>query len=510
MPAGGRHLTVPLAVILGGLCLAATGPAYVNHDAAWYLYMVDRWRDGATLYRDVIDTNPPLIVWLSSPPVLAARALGVAAPALFKAYVFALAAMSLWCAARITARTWPDRMFPIVAAAAFLCLPFVKQDFGQREHFAVLLTLPYVLMAASPRAFTRAESWTAGVAAGCGFALKPHFLVAWILVEACALFYAGRTRLRAPEPAAVVLTVAAYAIAVVVLTPEYLAVAAQVREVYGGLNASFAALFRLREVQVWIAAAAVWAAIRWGAGDRLPPVLFAAATGFLLAALLQLKGWSYHLYPARVLLALFFVVAATVLIERAPALAAQLRGGTRGLAVVFAAVLVASSARYVLEARRQTTADLVTPLIEAIRTQAPAGPVAVLSTRTFVSPAFPAVNYTGAAWGLRQNSLLFLTGLYAREPADANGLVAPRRPEAMAPTERALFDQLVGDLCGAPPRLLLIDERPAATSSTRATFDIGSYLRQSPQVAGLLAGFRPSGRIGTFTVLVPAATPACR
>ena len=510
MRAGSGRLAVVVAAMLAALCLAAAGPSYMNHDAAWYLYMVDRWRDGATLYRDVVDTNPPLIIWLSTPPVLLARVMDAAAPAFFKAYVFGLAAAAIFFAGRISVRAWPQWIFPIVCTAAFACLPFVKQDFGQREHFAVLLCLPYVLMASATARFSRTESAIAGAAAGVGFALKPHFLIAFVIVEAAAVAYAGRTRLRAMAPAAVVITMAVYAAAVAIFTPEYFPVARQVSEVYGGLNSSFAALLRLREVQVWIAAAAVCAAIRWDTGSRLAPTLFAAATGFLLAALLQLKGWNYHLYPARVFLALFFVIAGTALIDRAPGLAAQLRGGVRGLAVVFAGVLIASSVRYVLEARRPTTTDLVTPLIEAIHSRAPTGPIVVLSTRSFVYPAFPAINYTRAAWGLRQNSLLFLTGLYARDPIDANGFVRVRPPSAMGATERALFDQIVDDLCRTPPRLLLIDERPAAAPASRATFDIAAYLRQSPRLAGLLDGFAAADTLGPFTVLVPDAAAACR
>src|SRR4051794_22708005 len=90
----GRAPSLPeLAVwlALAALCAAAVAPAYMNHDAAWYLYMVARGGDGATLSRDVIDPNPPLIIWLSAPPVLLARALHIGAPALFKIYVFALA-----------------------------------------------------------------------------------------------------------------------------------------------------------------------------------------------------------------------------------------------------------------------------------------------------------------------------------------------------------------------------------------------------------------------------------
>ncbi|HEY2434492.1 MAG TPA: hypothetical protein VGI12_17595 [Vicinamibacterales bacterium] len=498
-----------LWLALAGLCVAALGPSYINHDAAWYLYMVERWRDGATLYRDVIDTNPPLIIWLSAPPVLAARALGVPHPALFKVYVLLLAAWSCAIALRAIRRSWPALTFPVFSAVVFAALPFVKQDFGQREHLALLLTLPYLFMAASD---ARAPAWerlTTGVGAGLGFAIKPHFLAAWLVVEVAALVARGARSWIRMELVAAAATIAAYGVAVLVFVPQYLPVLAEVREVYGGLNAPVSALIRLPEVQIWIGAAALAASFRWGRDGRLPLMLFAAATGFVLAALLQMKGWSYHLYPARALLLLFFVAATSVILDRAPQFVALLRGGLTGLATVFAAVLAVSSARYVLEARHPAAPDLVTPLVDAIRRDAPEGPLAVLSTATFVYPAFPAVNYTHARWGLRQNSVLFLEALYAGE--EGPGGVAPPHPvAAMRPTERALFHELTDDLCRTPPRLLLVDAVDPRSRSTRRTFDVVAYVRQDARVAALLEHYRAQETIGRFSVLVPDGPLECR
>jgi len=509
----GRAPSIPeLAVwlALAALCAAAVAPAYMNHDAAWYLYMVDRWRDGATLYRDVIDTNPPLIIWLSAPPVLLGRALHIGAPALFKIYVFALALWTIGSCLRIVRRSWPDRLFPIVTVVTFVCLPFVKQDFGQREHFALLLTLPYILMAASRASFSSGESWLVGVAAGVGFALKPHFVVAWVLVEAAAVASSSPKRLRSIPPIAVVLTFCAYAAAVLLFTPQYLGVAAQVREVYGGLNTPVSALLRLTDVQIWVAAAAAMALVRWRREDAPVILTFAAATGFLVAALLQLKGWSYHLYPARSLLALFFVLTGVVLLERAAELAAMMRGGRRGLAVVFALVAMAASARYVLEARHPLAPDLVGPLIAAIHERAPQGPIAVLSTAMFVYPAFPAVNYTHAAWALRQNSLLFVTGIYALERVPRGSIATLHAPSVMGRLEAGLFEELVEDLCRHPPRLLLVDALDLENRSARPTFDVLAYLRQDARLAGLLDGYRTDGRVGPLSVLTGGGDVACR
>src|SRR3954453_12858194 len=113
-----RRAEVLLCAALALLSLAAVGPAYVNHDAAWYLYMVERWLHGARLYRDVIDTNPPLILWLSAPPVLASIATGISALVAFKAYVFIVALASIAAAGAVARRAWPDRALPIVSLTA--------------------------------------------------------------------------------------------------------------------------------------------------------------------------------------------------------------------------------------------------------------------------------------------------------------------------------------------------------------------------------------------------------
>ena len=65
------------ALAVAAIVLMAAAEVFtrsLNHDVAWYLYMADAFREGAELYRDVADTNPPLIVFLSlfrTPPAAA-------------------------------------------------------------------------------------------------------------------------------------------------------------------------------------------------------------------------------------------------------------------------------------------------------------------------------------------------------------------------------------------------------------------------------------------------------
>jgi hypothetical protein len=74
-------LVVVLAV--GALALArARELLLANHDIGWFLHAGSVWLDGGKIGVDVIDTNPPLVIWLAGLEVWLARALGAIHPSL--------------------------------------------------------------------------------------------------------------------------------------------------------------------------------------------------------------------------------------------------------------------------------------------------------------------------------------------------------------------------------------------------------------------------------------------
>ena len=487
-----------------------------NHDVAWYLHMAGVMLNGGTAYVDAVDTNPPLILLLTLAPVWAARLIGSAPAATFYASVFVAGVMSaVWCGGLIR-RAWPAAPAAVHAAlatgVAFLLLAFPKADFGQREHLTVIAVLPYVLMAAVRAmggAIGRGEAVAAGVVGAIGFALKPHFLLAWIVIEAAVMVRQGRRAVTRPECVSAMATFAFYAGLVLIVFPQYLDVARRVWAVYGGLDSSLSRLVALREWQIGIVALALLALL------RLPrdlaaslSVLGAAAGGFLAASLLQLKGWGYHMLPAQVFLALFVLAVLTSLVQAVPALAAMMRGGLTAIVAAVAVVLGALSVKYVYEARQPVPNDTLTPLVALVREHAPAGPIAVLGMRTLVYPAFPLVNETGARWSLRHHSLWFLPAFYATELA-ATGPVASHRPADMPPLEREFYEEIVTDLCATPPRLLIIERAPPVAPAGRRALDLESYYGQDARFARLFSAFRVQSDVGPFTTYKAVSPPSC-
>ena len=203
---------------------------YLNHDTAWYLHAGAQYLDGGTLYRDIfVEVNPPLAFFLTLPPVVVARLTGLFAIDLFVIYFYLLIGLSLAASWRLLQA---DPALPELTRRGLMILAAViatvgpADQFGQREHFLMVLTLPYLLLAALSVRGVRLP-WLAalgiGLAAGLGFALKPHFLLVPVALEAYRITVLRRwwTWLR-PEALVLAASLAAYGAVVVWLTPEYL------------------------------------------------------------------------------------------------------------------------------------------------------------------------------------------------------------------------------------------------------------------------------------------------
>ena len=134
----------------------------LNHDTAWYLIAGARYLEGGTLYRDVfVEVNPPLGMFLTLPAVILARLMGVFSVPVFVVYVYLLIALSLAAVWRLQRA---DEQSPAVLhsglfiAAAAVLIVSPAGDFGQREHFLMILTLPYLFLVALGTARLRSRS----------------------------------------------------------------------------------------------------------------------------------------------------------------------------------------------------------------------------------------------------------------------------------------------------------------------------------------------------------------
>ena len=163
---------------------------------------------------EVLESNPPLAIWLSAVVVAMGRLLHLPVTLVFKTLVTLLAGVSgavCFSVLRTMQAADPNR-FPAATRANDWILAFVwtvmfgvlpARDFGQRDHVLALLVLPYLITAARPLV-PEAGTWPwlarLGVAAvaGVGVALKPHHLLIPVAVELLVLVKSRRLRLLEP------------------------------------------------------------------------------------------------------------------------------------------------------------------------------------------------------------------------------------------------------------------------------------------------------------------------
>src|SRR5215471_10811087 len=237
------------------LLLAALGLVFVTtlrcplkDDTAWLLYVTQQWLAGRHLYVDLIEVNPPMIVWLLAPPTALAAALGISAKfTVIPLFAFCMMACAGWCTHLLrSCRPLGATPLQLFAAIGTVLLAIPGPEFGQREHLLVAAALPYLcIFALNPdgaRTQPLAET-IAGVLAGLGCALKPQFLIAFALLELVGALNGQRPLRRLTLSAAT--TVAAYTSAILWFEPAYVTDAVPLGiALYGASDVSWLELVR--------------------------------------------------------------------------------------------------------------------------------------------------------------------------------------------------------------------------------------------------------------------------
>jgi hypothetical protein len=485
---------------LGLVALATTAfhaTAPTNHDVAWILDGAARLLDGGRFGRDVIDVNPPSAWWLAAIPVALARLTGMAvtvAAALFPALLaFASAILANSVLARGTLPARSRRSLTFVAGAFLMIAP--GYDYGQREHLMLIAALPYLVAASvrvEGRCLSRPLAAAAGLVSAIGFCLKPWFFLIPLIVES---WVALKTRsLRSgirPETVALGAVAAGYVAAVLAFAPDYVfSVVPDAQVGYWAYNSSLAAVtsdLTLVVVPILIAAAVLCR----GATPVAAQAMFLASAGALLAALLQVKGWSYQLLP---LAGFAFIGCAAVY--------SVLDSGERRRPLVVAGVLlllVASfgqSVHYAWQvASGRGTVDRVERLAAVLRAHAgEAG--SVFAFITSPRDIHPAVLASGTRWVSASCCIYLLpAGLRADEVA------ADRAARAREAAQRQLAG-VIALIAAKKPAVVIVDANPKKLGFGAAAFDYLPYLLRDAHFAMFWKAYTEREPVDGFRIFV--------
>lgn len=452
-----RLLPGILMLALGAAALLFQLSQTINHDTAWYLHGTARMLDGARLYVDVVELNPPLAFYLTVPPVAAARILGMPVVDAFVVYVFLLITCSL-ALSRGVMRALPPgaeacrRWMLPMALFAMAVLPGAA--FGQREHLIVTFAVPYIVLMAmrvagiapSPRL-----ALLAGLAAGLAFSIKPPFLIVPAILEIYLRVARGRTTsLFRPETLAMGAVAALYAASIPVFTPEYIDfILPLTATVYGAYESAPAAVIaRLETVLLPIAIAAVAMTRGRAATSRLAQTFLIAGTSFFALYVAQMKGWQYQIYP---ITAMLLLCSGAMLIGMAAPAAPEMsrRPAVWRAASIPALVLVVLAID--LGARGSYVNPMTSMMLPLVRENAARGGLAAFSTN--VSWGFPLATYADADWASRFPTLWPLPGI-VRGRADSR-----QDATALDRVERHMMDAVIEDFIRKPPAVVLVDVR---------------------------------------------------
>lgn len=274
---GGRE---NLAVLGSGMVLisAIQAAAYLNHDVAWFAWGANRMAHGAVLGRDLIEPNFPLAYLIYFPALLFSSIIGLSAAV--KLWVVCLIGLSgILCARRLKKH---DRIAFLTVFGLF-CALAMPREYGQREHIAFLLVLPYCISSKD----ARAPAILVGVMAGIGFAIKPHFLIALAVVEI------GRKPFRIEQLSLIAAGALYAAVILLFFRPFVFEMLPVTHAVYWAFDRSG----QLGEIAVAASMAAITLMASQTARSRTAKTLAIAAAGFLLAAIAQQRLYSYQLLP---------------------------------------------------------------------------------------------------------------------------------------------------------------------------------------------------------------------
>ncbi len=405
-------------LVLTLVTVTLSQPLRLNHDSTMYLEIARYLLEGQTPYVDFKEINPPLIYYISVIPVVLSRLSGLNPITWYLILVLGLVVYSVMMTRYLMSRRVEESSsLQINIASIMLVLVSLgtPMSFGQREHLLILTVIPWLVLRS-----LRVEGYDirqpvallTGVLAAIGLAVKPHYVLALVLVEGFWLIRYRRWRVLFSTETLVVIGIGlAYA-------GHFLVVPATMRQAFFGellpsVASSYGAYSRtapstlwhwlLRPLFLfpgvfWFGVMGVAVLLRYRLPKRatsrlvLPLTIFAGVSFGIYV--FQDKGWEYHALPF--LATVFVLYGAGIIVP----LAARLRDRTGGtssrrwllkIALVLVSVpLMTITGMLLFLSFQQSRLAAPTALEQVIDRYSQPGD-SVFFVSTGVTPAFPTV-----------------------------------------------------------------------------------------------------------------------
>ena len=508
-----------LLPIVAGVVLGMTLVSFLVQpvwgDQSWLLYAAGRVLDGARLGTDIVETNPPTIIWLSEIPMALSRMIGMLPETMMKICLGSLIVFSAgWCASMIRRAPHPgSRSMALWLAIGIIYATTVYSwsDIGQREHIMALLLLPYLVAAATRLDGVSLGAWegfAAGAAALVALSLKPHHVLIIAGVEALLAWRIGFLRsVVRPEAVGAVVAGLIYAAAVAIFAPDYVTkvVPLDYEAYLGYQKVPLLALIEPGRTIKIVTLLLLYAVVRRRLQHRaLCDVLAIAGIGATIGYLIQQKGWQSQFLPADAYLILLF---GSILTDRLIGWAASLHSRRLGAPVAVAISLMSGLLIgpffYSMRTAKADTYDYRVAVQKSILDVLPAGtPITVLGVN--YSTIFDFVLRDHLQWGSRSIGFWTLEAIFDAETA-ADGNSKRERLAELVDAVQWTRDAADEDLRRWKPSIILV-ERCAdrtiscGTSESLRKVDMLQWFQQDPAFKADWGRYERCRQIGYYDV----------
>ena len=521
------------AVFASALARIALNPLAINHDCAMYLQAGSLLLEGRVPYIDLVDVNPPLIMYLNVIPAAVARALGTHLVPTFLVCVWLLTVVSTFVTRQILATTFqPHESLHadlVATGLAILSLALLHLNvYGQREHLFVLGLFPYLAFRFRHWEGGRSAALptvAAGLFAGVTACIKPHFVAITLAPE--IYWLVTRRTIRAvvrPEVVAFVAVGVAYA-------AHFLIVPAAMREAFfstwlpfiaRGYHVYDTSILRMivSKQHLWLPPVACGLVflvrarpgdVAWNLAKPLAVVAMTAGGSFLL----QRKGWAYHAIPiAAAVCALLGLFLAQMVSNSLPNGQRASPGLTFTLPIRLAQIMLlaivsglalTAAALAVRGTTDRALRDLVEhrPLARAIVERSRPGDPVLFITSSVPEP-YPLLTQLERRPASRFLVCFPIPMLYdgvtapAGRPFPYRGVGGP----VASPEEAAFLAQLRADIETVRPKAIFIDTQPSCEGCPKE-FVIHDYLERMSFIATALSRYRYAGVVEKLALYVP-------
>jgi hypothetical protein len=436
----------------------------LNADAAWYLYAVTRLHHGAILYKDLQDINLPIVYFIYMPVAWLSSFTHLDIQLALHATLLTLSAYVLYLFGKAAS---PDNRIAqgiTLFTVAFAILSLNRLHLAQRDTLCAILFAGLVLSAAAPKSI-----WTLVLMASLGMAMKPHFLIPWLLIAFTLWPSWKRLELWLPPAVSIlswIVTLTAF--------PRYLDMVAIASRYYSNLNVSFW-MFLPLVPPLYAVTLVLLSKKKFSPLTRLSAL---ATIGFGVECLLQRKAFPYHFVPAM----LWSVITL--------GLAAAERWHKRPTAILAGALaLTAYSLWTALVSPPVFTRDPVDDFVLAH-----ARSKTVLSLCTSPWRTFPLVLEANAINARPDGSLWTIGGMYRDQVEQAGDKPARARYHTRAEMqdfERTAFDQVVQAVTASRPAVILVETVPDKWGLGQLQFDFLEYFSTDPRFKEALRHYKP-------------------